>query len=170
MINKNKIYGGFSLIELLVYIAILGILLVLSTSLVSLIEKNRARNQAISIVEQEGAQVLTQITQLVRNSTAIVVPTIGNTGTTLSITPYGGVSGSQQLSLSAGVLSLTLSPSPATALTSSKVVASSLSVANAANTGTNGSVQISFVLTSNIPSNVTPYSKTFTSTASIRRK
>ncbi len=166
--NKND--RGFTLIELVVYIAIFGIAMIMISSLTSLIQTGRARNLAINTVELEGSQAMSQITQLARNATAITVPVLGGSGASLSMTVYGGTSGAEQITLSSGVLMLTLSPASPVALTSTRVVVSGLSIKNNGKTGTNGSVQISFTLSSVISPSIGSYTKTFTNTASIRRK
>jgi type II secretory pathway component PulJ len=65
---------GFTLIELLLYVSLTAILLLSITAFIGALLSARVKNASIAEVDQQGAQVMQQITQAVRNSEAIVAP------------------------------------------------------------------------------------------------
>lgn len=84
---------GFTLIELLLYISIVGSLLITLSLFFASAGDARIKNQSISEVNQQGALVMEQITQAIRNADAITAPSAGATGTSLSLTvPTAGLS------------------------------------------------------------------------------
>src|SRR3989344_9374981 len=81
VVNKK----GFTLIELLLYIGLsAGMLLAISIFL-SVILQSRVDNQVVSEVEQQGWQVMNNITQTIRNFDIINSPAIGGSGAQLSL-------------------------------------------------------------------------------------
>ena len=58
---------GFTLVELVVYIALISVVLGFFVTSFSLISQARARNVILSIVEQEGLQISQVLTHTIRN-------------------------------------------------------------------------------------------------------
>lgn len=65
---------GFTLIELLLYVSIAAILLLSIMTFIGALLESRVKNTSIAEVEQQGVQVLQQVTQAVRNSETIITP------------------------------------------------------------------------------------------------
>lgn len=76
---------GFTLLELLLYIAIVGSLLIAITGFYAMVAESRIKNQTISEVNQQGAAVMETITQAIRNANTITSPAVGASGSTLNL-------------------------------------------------------------------------------------
>ncbi len=77
---------GFTLVEMILYVAICSILMVTISVFLSFLLDARIRSQAITEVNQQGFQVLSLVTQTIRNGRSIETPTIGTSSSTLSVT------------------------------------------------------------------------------------
>lgn len=167
-IKKQPLNTGYTLIELLLYVAILGILTTaMGTFFVTIVEL-RVKNQSIAEVDQQAAFAMEYITQTIRNSTSVTSPTKGSgtaTSTTL-VVPTGSLSPTV-FDLSGGILRVKEGTGSPIALTNGKVQVSSLSFNN---NGTNDDIlQISFVVSRlDGVKNEYTFQKTFISTAEVR--
>ncbi len=148
MIKNNK--KGFTLIEAVVYTAVVSMLLLGISSFLLIVLKTRAQTSMINEVEGQGVQAMQQITQTVRNASAITTPTQGNNGGTLTVD-------SNTFDLNGSILEM-----DSVGLTSSEVVVSGLNFDNMSFTDTPGIVKIEFTITKD------NYSKTFYDSASLR--
>jgi len=84
---------AFTLIELLLYTAIIGVLLLAAVGFFGLAVDARVKNQTISEVNQQGQAVMDNILQTIRNATDVSSPAIGTSGNALSVTvPTGSLS------------------------------------------------------------------------------
>lgn len=147
MINKK----GFTLIEAVAYTAVVSLLLLGISSFLLVVLKTRAQTSGINEVEGQGVQAMQQITQTIRNSSAITTPTQGNSGDTLTVD-------GNTFSLNGTILEM-----DSVGLTSSEVVISGLDFKNLSFIDTPGIVKIEFTVTKD------NYSKTFYDTASLRQ-
>lgn len=85
--------NGYTLIELLIYVAILGALLTVVTFFFGTIASARIKDQTIIEVNDQGQALMDTITQTIHNATAITSPAIGTTGSSLSLAvPTGSLS------------------------------------------------------------------------------
>lgn len=79
---------AFTLIELLLYVVIIGSMIFSVAGFLQLAMQSRIKNQVISEVEQQGLQVMQRLTQEIRNSTAIstsyVISDLVNSQVTIS--------------------------------------------------------------------------------------
>lgn len=162
---------GMSLIETVLYVALFSILIFsLSAFLVQLVYQTQIKQRSISEVEQQGQRVMRLITQAARNSTAIVTPTFGSTGASLSVGVPDATNSPTLFSVSNGTIQITEGAVDAIDLTSSRVTASGFTIQNVSSSGTAGSVRIQFTLDYNSTSarNEYQYTKTFYGTATLR--
>ena len=65
---------SFTLIELLLYVSIVGAIIFSVAGFLSLSMQSRVKNQIISEVEQQGVQVMQSLTQTIRNASIISIP------------------------------------------------------------------------------------------------
>lgn len=65
---------GYTLIELLLYVTIVGSLLVSVSLFFGTVTDSRVKNQAVSEVDEQGAALMDYITQTIRNGTSITTP------------------------------------------------------------------------------------------------
>lgn len=161
--------SGYTLIELLLYVVIVGVLLTSVVSFFGMVTESRVKNQTIAEVDQQGTAVMDYITQTIRNASSISTPAAGAAAASLTlVVPTGGLSPTV-FSLSGTTLQVKEGAAAAIALTNGRVEISGLSFKNLTRSGTNGIVQVSFVLSHINPSNQTTfnYQKTFTSSAEI---
>jgi Tfp pilus assembly protein PilW len=162
--------AGFTLIEMLLYVALVSMLLIAITGFFGLSADARVKNQTIAEVDQQGTQVMDYITQTIRNASSISAPAIGTSASSLTaVVPTASLSPTV-ISLNGTALQTVEGSASAVPLTSSRVQVSSLTFKNLARSGTNANLQISFVITRTNPNsrNEYEYSKTFTSTAALQ--
>ncbi|MCA9364013.1 prepilin-type N-terminal cleavage/methylation domain-containing protein [Candidatus Kaiserbacteria bacterium] len=161
---------GFTLVELLLYVAIAGSLLLLTTAFLFMLLEARVKNQTIAEVEQQGLQVMQNITQSVRNAEGITAPTVGGSSPSLTLDVVSGVDDPTVYTLNSGTIEVTEGGGGAVALTNTRVTASGLSFENLSRAGTPGVIRVSFTLTHVNPDNRQEYtfSKTFYASASVR--
>lgn len=100
--NNNR---GFSLLELLIYMAILAGFLVVLVNLFFIISASSGREEARAEVQQNLRFASQQITADIRSATAITEPIAGSGGNTLNIT-IGGAATVYSISAS-GILQKT---------------------------------------------------------------
>ncbi|MBN2016049.1 prepilin-type N-terminal cleavage/methylation domain-containing protein [Candidatus Dojkabacteria bacterium] len=164
-----KSQEAFSLIELLLYIAIVSVVLgVISTFLITLLQA-RVKNQTISEVEQQGVQVMQVITQTIRNSEDINSPSAGSSAAALSLDVVEAAKDPTTFDLSNDTVRVTEGAGSAIDLTNSKVVVTDLTFENLTRSGTPGVVRVTFTITHINESgrNEFDYSKTFYGSASL---
>ena len=169
-IKLKKMEGGFTLIELILYVAIMGILAFSISTFLTFILEFRIKNQVIAEVEQQGIHVLQQMTQTARNATSIVSPAAGNSAASLSLAVPTASINPTVFSLSGSAIQVTEGTGLTVALTNNKVTASGLTFSNLSRTGTDGTIRMIFTLTHTNPAgkNEYDYSKQFIGSATIR--
>ena len=169
--HTTRSQSGFTLIELLLYLGIMAIVLSgVSFFFVSLLEA-RVKHQTISEVEQQGQQVMTTITQTIRNAQNITSPTTGTSGSSLTLDVVSGSLDPTIFDLSGGLIRVTEGAGAAQALTTSAVTASGLTIDNLTRPTTQGVLRVQFTLTKTGTSgrNEFTYTKTFRGSASLRQ-
>jgi len=167
--RREHVVWGFTLVELLLYLALSAMIILMVSSFLTLVLKSRVKGQVISEVEGQGMQAMQTITQEIRNASSPSVP-IGGSGSTLSLAP-SNVAFNQ----TGDALYITIAGAPV-ALTSAKVRVSNLSFQNVGSTIENTtdpahSIRIKFTLSYvNLSGrNEYEYSRNFTGSATIRR-
>jgi len=135
---------AFSLIEIILYISLSGIILLTTAITFISVLDARTKNQTIAIVDQEGAKAMSIITQIVRNATAINSPTAGNSASTLSVNT--GSSDPKIFTLTDGVITMQEGGGSVVALTSSLVTISNLNFKNLSGASSPGNVDVTFTV------------------------
>jgi len=162
---------GYTLIELLLYVVIIGMILVPLTLFFGMSSEARVKAQSISEVEDQGTAAMDYITQTIRNSYSITTPAAAASGASLTLVVPTTALSPTVFSLSGTALQVKEGASGSNvALTSGDVQMSNLTFKNLTRSGTSGIVQVSFTLTRTNNSggrNEFDYSKTFTSSAEI---
>ena len=161
---------GFTLIETLLYLAILSIMVLALSSFLYMTYSARIHASVIAEVEQQGSQTMDIITQNIRNSSGITTPVAGTSAASLTLTEYTGAVSPTIFDQSGNTIRIKEGAGVTVDITSNRVVVSGLSFQNLTRSGTPGSVQVKFTLTHINPSNKGEYvySKSFTATASLR--
>jgi type II secretory pathway pseudopilin PulG len=160
---------GYTLVELLLYIALVGTLLTSVTYFFSLSVDSRVKNQSIAEVNDQGAAVMDRITQTIRNASSVTSPVPGTTASSLTLVVPTGALSPTVFNLNSTTLQITEGANSAVALTSDEVQVTNLTFKNLTRTGTNANIQISFTLSRTNPSgrNTYDYQKTFISSAGL---
>lgn len=162
--------AGYTLIELLLYIAMIGILLSAVVAFFGMTTDARVKNQSITEVNEQATYVMDYITQTVRNASSITSPAISASGSSLTLAVPTANLSPTVFSLVSGVLQVKEGTAAAVPLTSSKVQVSAFTITNLGRSGTSGIVKISFTLNRlTSPSlNEYDYQRTFTTSVGIR--
>lgn len=166
----NISHKGFTLIELLLYISLTGII-ILSVSIFTInILQSRVKNQTTTEVEQQGAQIMQNITQAIRNAESINSPTMGNSGSSLSLHVTSSIDDPTVFNISSNILQIKKGTGQEESLHNSRVSFSNLTFSNLTRTGTPGIIRIQFTLSyvNNSGRNEYEYSKNFYASASLR--
>lgn len=168
--NMKRQQAGYTLIELILYVGIVGGLLLAVTGFFGISVSSRVKNQSISEVNQQGAYAMDYITQSIRNADSITLPLAAGSGAQLTLVVPTASLSPTIFTLNSGVLQVQEGVAAAVPLTSSKVTISGLTFTNLSRTGTPGIVRVSFTVTRNSTAgtNDYDYSKTFTSSAALR--
>lgn len=157
---------GFTLVELLLYVFVASGILLSVVALVALLIQSRVKNQTISLVEQQGAQIIQLVTQEINNAKTITSPTVGNTANILQFQDINNQS--QQVSLVSSTLFFNKN-NKNYFLNPTTIQVSNLEVKNLGVAG-HDSVKIKFDLNYKNLSGLNhySYSQTFYATANIR--
>ena len=163
--------NGFTLIELLLYVSLVSVLLLSVSVFLAVMLAARVKNQAVTEVEQQGQQVVELIAQTVRNAENINSPVQGTSAATFSLDAAGALNDPTVFDISGTVLRVTEGSAIPVALTSGRVIVSSLTFFNLTRASTPGNVQFQFTLThENLGArNEYDFSQTFISSASLRQ-
>lgn len=168
---KNlKLKKGFSLVETLLYIAIVSTIIIALTSFLSVNQNTASRNQTVNEVEQQGAQVMQLITQTIRNATSVTTPIVGTPSSTLTLVVADGTKSPTIFDLASGAIRIKEGTGTAFNITSNKVTVTALSFTNLKPGTQKDSIKIQFTLSYNNPGarQVFNYSQTFYGTANDR--
>lgn len=162
---------GFTLIELMLYVAISSVILLVISMFLSTLLEARVKNQTIAEVEQQGIQLMQIITQTVRQAESINYPPISTSGSSLSLNTSVASSTPSIFDLSAGVLRIKEGTNLAIPLTNSKVIVSDLIFSNLSRSASPGIIRVSFTISAvNLSGrNEYSFSSSFVGSAALRQ-
>lgn len=152
---------GTTLIELLIFIAILAITAVSMIPLLFTATEDRLLQQTISVVEQNGAQLMQTIAYHVRHAEKIVSPAAGSSGAVLVIQTASGSTNPIIFGVSTGSLVI-VQRTVKQVLSSAQVAVGDFHVVNTSSSATRQNVLISFTISRTIRlQSPRSYSRTF---------
>lgn len=114
---------GFTLIELIIYIAIFAVISLVLTDFFITLTKVRAQTEARGEVRQNLARTMERVSQVIRSASGVN----SASGNTLSLAMTDSAKNPTIFTVTGNVLTIQEGASPATALTSDKVIISKLS-------------------------------------------
>lgn len=160
---------GYTLIELLLYIVIIGSLLVPLTYFFGMTTEARVKAQSITEVQDQGVAAMDYITQTIRNATSITAPAAAASSNSLTIVVPTASLSPTVFSLNGTTLQVKEGSATNVALTSSDVQVSGLTFKNLSRAGTSGIIQVSFTVTRTNAGGRAEfdYQKTFVSSAEL---
>lgn len=170
VLNDSHLFKAFTLIELLLYVGIAGVIMLSVSVLLSLVLQARVKSQAIAEVEQQGQSVTQIFGQTVRNANSITSPSLGTSASSLTLVVPTPSLSPTVFDPSSGTIRIKEGSGSPVVLTNSRVTASNLTFSNLSRAGTFGTIRVSFTLTHLNPENRQEYnfSKTFYGSASLR--
>lgn len=102
MIRLARARPATTFIELLIFMAILGMVIAITLPLLFSATENRLLQTTISIVEQNGAQILGNVSQRIRAGEKIISPAAGQTGSVLVLQTASGATDPTIIGVSSG--------------------------------------------------------------------
>jgi len=163
---KNIIYsftiafkngGGFTLIEFLIYIAIVSSILVLISGFLWNIVFGNIKETAYQEVQQNGRFALTKISQEIKRATGINSPLAGGSANSLSLAMADPNFNPTIFDLADGKLRITQGANPPIELTTDQVIISNLQFSNLSYEGTPGAIRIEMTISHLNPANRIEY-------------
>ena len=173
--NNRNLLGiacdGYTLIELILYMSIVGSLLTAVTLYFGTSTDARIKSQSVVEVNHQASLVIDTITQKIRNASSITSPTAGNTAASLTLAMPAAVDNPTVFDAPSTALRINKAGVGAIVLTNSLVQISSLSFTNLTRSGTPGVVRVSFTISmvNTSGSNNYDYQKTFYASAALRK-
>lgn len=160
---------GFTLVELILYVALTSLILFSVSTFLSSTMESRVKNQTIAEINQQGIQVMQIITQAIRNADSIISPGIGTQAGSLTLGTYTPSLNPTLFDVASDAIRIE-EGTGATLLTNNRVIASGFTVKNLSRAITPGTIQIQFTLSylNTVGRNEFNYSKTFTGSATLR--
>ena len=154
---------GLSLIEVILYTALIGVLLPIITYFLFFILRIMNTSVIISSVNSQASETINFINQIIRNADKITFPLLGESSSSLSLIIFktGNVTSSITINLDSGKIKLKEGENT-NYLTNSGVAVSGLLFSNVSRGGTAGSIKIQFTIATST------YSKIFYGSASLR--
>lgn len=155
---------GSTLLEVILYLAILSTLVFGIASFVNLISVSRVKSQTMTEVDQQAFQIIGVITEAIRNAESINVPAVGQEQESLTLLD----SENNTINFSLDGNNITINRGVGNVnLNNDRVIANNLSFKNLSRINTPDIIQINFTLTSNNSSNnqIYNYSKTYVATS-----
>lgn len=138
--------SGFTLIEVLLYVAIVSIIFGSIMSLFDATFRSRIRNEIIAEVERGGNSVMNVIIQHIRNAQSVIAPAASSTASSLTLAMPDTNISPVVFQLSGGRIEMSERGFATTTLTSTRLVASGLSFTNLSRSTTPGAVRVIFTL------------------------
>ncbi len=143
-----------TLVETLVAIAIMSLLMLAVTSLLVSTSKSEKRNRVLTEVEYQASAIMYEITQSVRNASAINSPATGATSTSLSLEMSGLPSQDPTIfSTSSQAIIVSRGGGGDEVLSGNNVEITNLEFKNISATDTKGAVRISLSIRGTNPGN-----------------
>jgi prepilin-type N-terminal cleavage/methylation domain-containing protein len=138
-----KIKKGFTIVELLISLAIMSVLITILAQLFASILSLRQKSETVSAIAQDSRYILLRLSYDLARSDSIVSPAAGASGSTLSLM-IGGTS--YVYSESGGVLSLSVGGGSPSILNSPSTTLSNFNFTGNQAIGGNASIGLSFTI------------------------
>ncbi len=146
---KTRCRPGLTLIELLLFVAIFAVVAMSTIPLFFASTEDRLLQQTVSIVEQNGTQILQTIGASVRQSERVILPARQGTGTLLHLQTGSGTSNPTIIGVSSGAL-IMVQHTDRQVISSTQVAVSNFSVRNTSTSDSRPSIYVRFTLSRTI--------------------
>jgi prepilin-type N-terminal cleavage/methylation domain-containing protein len=143
---KNDNPQGFTLIEVLLYVAIVSIIFGGILAFMEIVFNVRTKQQAVAKVESSGNLIISTLTQNIRNAKSITLPAASSTSQSLNLVMKDGGISPVVVALSEGAIRISERGMSTTTLASQNVTALNLIFTNLSRSNTPGSLRFEFWL------------------------
>ncbi|MDD4319081.1 MAG: hypothetical protein PHW10_02025 [Candidatus Peribacteraceae bacterium] len=145
MIFLSRRRPGTTLVELLLFLAVLSVVLLTVLPLLFLATENRLFQQTASLVEQSGAELLQNISVRIRSAERVLDPPLGSTGSVLTLQTGSGTTNPTIIGVSNGSLVIIRHAQRQT-VSSPQIAVDDFSVRNTSASAERPAVLVSFTL------------------------
>lgn len=168
--KNNQITKGFTLLELVLSIALVSLLVGIISIFFTTMTRAQTKNQTILEVEGQGVAAMQIITQTIRNAISVNTPIPGSSAASLSLAVSNTAKNPTIFDVSENALRIKEGSAAPTPLTNSHIAISGLTFQNLSAPDTHGIIRTTFTLSYVNPNDTSEYdySKTFISSASLR--
>lgn len=156
---------GFTVVELLLYMAIMTVFLTVLTDIFTSVSGVKTESEMSSSVAQDNTFILARLMYDIQRANSIIIPSAAGLQSTSMELSIGG--GSYTYALNNGNLELT-SPAGSDNLNGFNTIVSGLNFARIGNGGTTDTIQISYTITSRQTGKSGSESKTVQTTVGLR--
>lgn len=157
---------AFTLIELLLYVTVLGVVVLGMSIFLSVLQHQGARSGVIAEVEDQSLAPMEIMTQVIRNATSSSSPAIGTSGSSATILGTNALTNPTVFSLNTGAIMMKEGTAAAVALTTGKVIVSGLTFTNMTTATSPGTIRIQYTVSYNNPDSMPEYTYTKSTTGS----
>jgi type II secretory pathway pseudopilin PulG len=140
---KNK-SQGFTLLELVLYVAIAAVVLGAISSLIFILWQARIKNKVVSEVEQQGMFAIKYLTNVIKQADTVLIPTQANLSSNLEL--VSSSFGQVNIFEDNGRLAVVENNGNTSFLTGENVIVKNLSFSNFSRPQTSGLIGINFSL------------------------
>lgn len=140
---------GSTLVELLIFVAILGMIIGAILPVLFSATENRILQQTISLVEQNGTQILQNIALRVRNAERILGPASGAEGSVLALQTSSGAIDPTIIGINSGSIVI-IEHATLETISSDQVAVQDFQIRNTSVSATRQSVLVSFLVSRTI--------------------
>ncbi len=137
---------GFTLIEVLLYVAIVAIVFGGIAAFIDAALQSRIRAEVVTEVERGGNAVVSTFIQAIRNAKSIPQPTASSSATSLTLVMTDANISPTVFQLSSGRIEMSERGAGTTTLTSARLTPSSVLFTNLSRSTTPGAVRFQFIL------------------------
>jgi prepilin-type N-terminal cleavage/methylation domain-containing protein len=148
---------AFTLIELLIYIAILSLVLVSITGFFLNIISGDIKESSYQEVQQNGRFAMAKITQEIKKAIGINIPVLGSSSSSLSLVMATPGLNPTIFDISGGKLRITQGSSAPVELTTDQVIVNNLQFTNLSYVGTPGTIRVEMTVNNLNPANKSEY-------------
>jgi type II secretory pathway pseudopilin PulG len=161
---------GFSLIETLLYISVFSVVVFLIFGVYGIVIESKVRQRTLTEVSEEGSRMMQIMTQTVRNAVSLNAPLPTETGYVLSLYVIDPLKNPTLFYVNDNNLLIAEGGGTPVVLNSNNLSVSNLEFSNLSGSGTNGTVNIKFTLSSNSTNiqKIYQFSQDFESNATVR--
>lgn len=168
--SPGKARSGFTLVELVLYLAIAAVVLSVTSATFVLVLESRTKDETIAVVDQEGTQAMQMMTRAARSAQTVSPGSPGATSSMLTLTLATSSRNPTVFNLATGTIRISEAAGPFVPITSNRVFVSSLLFQNLSAANTSGTVRMQFTLDASSSLGGYPYSyrKTFYGSGTLR--